>query len=146
MADTWSIARRVLIGSAALLLAASGLVALRSEAAWFGHRSIPLEFLILDASTKRAIEGAKLRLVEGQPEYQATTGPDGRAKLVVEAIVGGRDSFFRRTRAVNYAWALMVDRDGYRVIYKDVREFTSDARFHSDSAPPQIVILLEQCP
>ncbi len=144
MADTWSLVSRFLIGTVALLLAVSGLVALLSDAAWVGHSSISLEFLILDASTGKSIEGAKVQLVEGQPEYEATTGLGGRAKFVVDAVVGGRDSLFRRTRAVNYAWALAVDRDRYRAVFKDLREFTRDVRYHSDSEPPPIVIRLEQ--
>ena len=48
-------------------------------AAWVGHASIPLEFVILDALTGQPLDGASIRLVESTPEYEVTTGAEGRA-------------------------------------------------------------------
>jgi hypothetical protein len=137
---------RMMVAVAVVTVAALVLTTILTEAAWSGHASIPLEFLILDAATGRAIDGASIRLVEGDPEYQATTGPDGRAKVLLWATVGGRSSFLRDTRAVNYAWTFLVDCNGYRSVTENLREVTRDARYHSDPAPPSIVIRLEQSP
>jgi hypothetical protein len=135
--------RRLMVVVAIIALLSLVLAALLTEAAWSGHESIPLEFLILNASTGQAIEGASIRLIEGNPEYQATSGPDGRAKVLLHANVGGRSSLLRETRAVNYEWALLVNCKGYREVTESLREVTRDARYHSDQVSPSIVIRLE---
>ena len=80
-----------------------------TENAWTGSASIPLEFLVLDSAMGRPISGASVRLAEGDPEYRATTGPDGRAKPIIRATTGGRSGFFgchNDERSVNYGrWA-----------------------------------------
>jgi len=130
----------------AVAVAALVLPTILTEAAWSGQASIPLEFLILDAANGRAVDGASIRLVESDPEYQATTGPDGRARVLLWAEVGGRSGLFRNTRAVNYKWALLVNCTGYRAITESLREVTRDARYHSGATPPSIVIRLQQTP
>ncbi len=136
---------RIMVGVAVIAVLALVLPTLLTEAIWSGHSSIPLEFLILDSATGQPIDGASIRLVEGHPEYQATTGPDGRAKVILHAAVGGRSSLLRHTRAVNYGWwALLVDCKGYREVTESLREVTRDARYHAVPSPPPIVIRLEQ--
>ena len=73
--------RRMMIAVAA----SAFLLALGScaDRVWSGHASVPLEFLILDTSTGRPIVGASVSLGEvHRTEYAASTGLDGRAKLV----------------------------------------------------------------
>jgi hypothetical protein len=113
---------------------------------WVGHTSVPLEFLILDSSTGQPIERATIRLVETKPEYQATTGRDGRAKIVLQAPTAGRSSLLRSTRTVNYAWMLLVTADRHQEVREDLGELTRSPRYHSDSAPPPIVIRLAPVP
>ncbi len=113
-----------------------------SEADWVGHASIPLEFVILDAVTGQPLEGASIRLVESRPEYEATTGAEGRAKIIINAMIGGRSSLVRNTRVVNYAWELVVAADHYRGVNESLREVTRGPRYHSDPAPPPIVVRL----
>jgi hypothetical protein len=118
------------------------LIYLCSEAAWVGHASIPLEFVILDAQTGKPLDGASVRLLEVRPEYEAATGADGRARIVVDAMVGGRSSLGRKTRRVNYAWAVSVtcrDHEGY---YQALSKVTQGPPYHSDPVPPPIVIRL----
>jgi hypothetical protein len=112
------------------------------EAVWVGFASIPLEFLILDASTGQPIEGATIRLTESTPEYQAVTGPDGRARLTIEAVIAGRSSLARDTRTVNYHWMLLVTAGRHRELREDLGELTRSPRYHSDPVPPPIVIRL----
>ena len=100
--------RALMVNAAVIAVAGIASISLLSESVWVGRASIPLEFVVLDASTGQPVEGAMVRLAEVDTEYQAATGPDGRAKFVVEASVSGRDSLIRRTRAVNYAWALLI--------------------------------------
>ena len=95
-----------MVTAAVIAVAGIASISLLSESAWVGRASIPLEFVVLDASTGHPVGGgAMVRLAEVHPEYQAATGPDGRAKFVVEATVSSDDSLIRRTRAVNYASA-----------------------------------------
>ncbi len=109
---------------------------------WSGHASIRLEFVILDASTGRLIEGASIRLIEWEPEYEAISGEDGRAKVVVRATTGGRSNIFRDTRSVHYAWGLVVTADCYRGISQALRDVTLGPRYHSDPTPPPILLRL----
>lgn len=134
--------RRLMIGVAAvavILLAALSM----SEAVWVGSASIPLEFLVLDSATGRPINEASIRLAEGDPGYRATTGPDGRAKLVIRATTAGHSSLGRSTRAVAYGvWSLVISADGYKGLNDDLGQHTREPRFHSDPAPPPIMIRL----
>ena len=115
------------------------------EAAWVGHASIPLEFVILDALTGQPLEGASIRLVESTPEYEATTGAEGRSKIIINAMIGGRSSLVRNTRVVNYAWALVVTADHYRGVNEPLWEVARGPRYHSDPAPPPIVVRPVPC-
>jgi hypothetical protein len=112
---------------------------------WVGHASIRLEFVILDAPTGQPLEGASIRLVEVAPEYEAITEADGRAKIVIDATVCGQSSLVRNTRVVNYAWTLLVTCNGHRRVNQDLSEVTRGPRYHSDVAPPPIVIRLAPC-
>ena len=126
----WIVAPMVL---AVILLA----IPLFQDAAWVGSATIPLEFLILDASTGRPVSGASVALAEGDPEYRATTGPDGTARLIIRAMIGGRSG----TRSVNYGhWALVISADGYKGVNDDLRHHTRDPRYHSEAVPPPIVV------
>ncbi len=138
--------RRLMAAVGVVAVVTFVLIALLPEAAWVGHASVPLEFLILDSSTGQPIERATLRLVEGNPEYEATTGPDGRAKVVLQVTTAGRASPLRSTRAVNYAWMLLVTADRHQGVREDLRGVTRGPRYHSDSAPPPIVIRLAPVP
>ena len=109
------------------------------EALWVGQASIPLEFLILDASTGKPIAGAYINLPDPRVNYATTSGPDGRATLVISATIAGRGS---RTRSVNYRWEALVTADEYGIVRAALRDFTLDPRYHSDPAPPPIVIRL----
>jgi hypothetical protein len=114
---------------------------------WVGHASLPLEFLALDASTGRPIGGALIRLIDGPPEYEATTGPDGKAKIVIEARAAGSASLFHRTRSVYYLlWRLVISAKGYKSVKDDLNQYTWDPRFHSDPIPPPLVIRLQPDP
>lgn len=113
------------------------------EAAWDGSASVPLEFLTLDCATGHPINGATIRLAEGNTENRATTGPDGSAKLVIRAITGGRSSAVRNTRIVVYTtWSMAISADGYEGLNDDLGKYTQGPRFHSDLIPPPIVIRL----
>lgn len=59
-----------MVAAAVIAVQALVLAVLLTEAAWSGHQSIPPEFLILDASTGQAIQGASIRMVEKDREYQ----------------------------------------------------------------------------
>jgi hypothetical protein len=110
---------------------------------WVGFARIPLEFVILDARTGEPLVGASTRLVGRPLEYEVITGAEGRAKIVIEATVTGRSSWFENTRHVKYgAWELLVTRDGYASVREDFQEVTRELRYHSDPAPPPIVIRL----
>jgi hypothetical protein len=124
-------------------------VPLLSVEKWLGTASIPLEFLILDSSTGRAIDGASVRLTEGAPEYRAASGPDGRARLIIRADTGGESWFGCEigTRSVHYGrWALVISAEGYEGLNDDLNRFTQGARYHSDAVPPPIVIRLSSEP
>jgi hypothetical protein len=136
---------RVLLLVTSIAIAVVVLVAL-NDAAWVGHASVPLEFRVLDDSTGRPIEGASIRLAEGDPEYRATTGTDGRAKMVIRAMIGGRSSLIRTTRAVNYAWRLEVTADGHKGVTDYLGDHTRGNRYHSDASPPPVVIRLARTP
>ena len=73
--------RALMVIAAVIAVAGIAPISLLSESAWVGRASIPLEIVVLDASTGHPVEGAMVRLAEGHPEYQAATGPDGRAKV-----------------------------------------------------------------
>jgi hypothetical protein len=118
------------------------LMVLTPVALWTGRATIPLEFLILDASTEKPIAGASIRLTEGMVDYVAASGPDGRATIVVDARTGGRSSIFVNTRYVNYAWAVVITADQHEPVNEDLKNFTRDPHYHSDPAPPPIVIRL----
>jgi hypothetical protein len=114
---------------------------------WVGGASIPLEFLVLDATTGRPIEGASLRLVleEGRdPEYEATTGADGQAKVCIRAMTYGQSFLLRSTRFVRYHWTLIITADHHVGATLSLYELTRGARYHSDPAPPPIVIRLDR--
>jgi hypothetical protein len=113
------------------------------EASWVGKATIPLDFLILDASTGKPIAGASISLLRGRSEYAATSGPDGRATIVITATIGGRSSIFRRTRSVNYSWEIAINADEYEPVHDALQTFTRDRRYHSEPAPPTIVVRLE---
>ncbi len=118
-----------------------------SDRVWSGHASVPLEFLILDAPTGRPIAGASVWLGEVQPEYAASTGPDGRAKFVVLAHTAGRSSQLgSSTRSVDYEWALSVSVEGYEDVYEALKDHTRGPRYHSGEVPPPIVIRLSPEP
>jgi hypothetical protein len=128
---------------ASAILAVVGLAAI--DAVWVGDASIPLQFVILDASTGRPIKGATIRLINEptpESEYEAADDPAGRAEIVVHAMVSGRSSWFRGTRSVNYKWLLDVAADGYDGLSADLRRFTRDPAYHYNTAPPPIVIRL----
>lgn len=132
-------AMMVAVAVVALLLVA------QPEAVWVGHATIPLGFLILDASTGRPIEGASIHLdlEKENPDYKATTGPDGHAEVVIQAMTTGRSSMVRHTRTVNYGkWMLVVAADGYESLTDDLRKLTLEPRYHYDAAPPPVVIRL----
>jgi hypothetical protein len=112
------------------------LMYLCSEAAWVGHASILLEFVILDAPTGEPLDGASVRQLEGIREYDAASGGDGRAKIVVDAMMGGRSSLVRKTRFVNYAWALSVTCGGHESFYQALSELTQGSLYHSDPSQP----------
>jgi hypothetical protein len=135
----------LIVAGAVVAVVAPVLIYLSSEDAWVGHASIPLEFVILDAPTGRPLEGASVRLVEWTPEYEASTGADGRANIAIYAMIGGRSSLVRKTRSVNYAWALAVTCGGHEGINQALSDVTRGPRYHSDSAPPPIVIRLARC-
>jgi len=113
------------------------------DALWVGHATIPLDFLILDAPTGQPIGGASISLDEGSPSYTATTSPDGRATVVIRATTAGRSSLLRRTRSVNYGWALRVSAGGREGVTRDLNGYTRDRRYHADAAPPPIVVRLK---
>jgi hypothetical protein len=118
-------------------------ILLQPVALWVGHASIPLEFVIVDALTGEPTPGASIQLVGNQPEYEFASGADGRAKVTIEAMTGGRSSWFENTRGVNYgAWELLITHDGYVTVHEDFREFTREPRHHSDPTPPPIIIQL----
>jgi hypothetical protein len=132
----------LIVAATALAAVAAVLIYSCSEAAWVGHASISLEFVILDAPTGQPLDGASVRLLEGIREYEAATGADGRAKIVVDAMVGGRSSLVRKTRSVNYAWALSVTCGCHEGAYQALSEFTQSSLYHSEAVPPPIVIRL----
>jgi len=118
-------------------------ILLQPIALWVGHASIPLEFVIVDALTGEPLRGASIQLVGSRLEYELAIGADGRAKVTIEAMTGGRHSWYENTRDVNYgAWELLVTREGYVTVHEDFREFTREPRYHSDPTPPPIVIRL----
>jgi hypothetical protein len=131
----------------AVVAVAIALLNIGSEAVWVGHATIPLEFLVLDDSTGRPLGGASVRLLvedtperEAYPECEATTGPDGRARLTHTSMVTGRESAFRSTRTVNYNLALDIKAVEHEEMRVPLRDLTRDRRFHSRSAAPLIVI------
>jgi hypothetical protein len=128
---------------AACGIAMAVLVNFSSEADWVGFASIPLEFVVVDAASGKPIDGAAIDLTESSPEYSAVTGTDGRAKLIIHALISGRSSLRRETRSVNYSWGLTVTCDRYEPVYEALQNVTRDTRFHSDKAPPPIVIRLK---
>jgi hypothetical protein len=134
--------RWMMVGVAVVAL----VLVVEPEAAWDGHATIPLDFRVLDASTERPIEGASIRLDEGSPEYKATTGPDGCAKVIIRTMTGGRSSLLRNTRTVDYGWRLVISADGYGGLIDDLRRFTREPRYHSAPAPPPVVIRLAPVP
>lgn len=122
-------------------------IALSPDAYWVGGASIPIDFLVLDASTGQPIGGASVRLAEGNPEYQATTDPTGKARIVIQATTAGRSSLRRRTRSVNYGrWWLVVSAIGYMPLEDDLGRYTRDRRYHYDASPPPIVIRIASDP
>ena len=125
----------------AMLIGACG-----SEAFWVGEASVPLEFQIRDASAGKPIAGASVGLTKGRSDYQATTGPDGRAFLLITTTVGGRSSMFRQTRSVNYSWALAIKAAGYGAMTCDLHDLTRTPQYHSAPSPPPIVIRLAPVP
>ena len=128
---------------AATVLAFVLLLPFLQEAAWVGRASVPLEFLILDATTGRPINGASIWLAEGDPEYQATTGTDGTAKLIIQATTAGRSGIFRSVRSAYYDhWSLVISADGYKGLNDDLGRHTRGPRYHSDAVPPPIVVRL----
>ena len=135
----------LMVAVAVLSVVTAVLIRLSPEAAWVGFASIPLEFVILDAPTGQPLEGASVRLIESTPEYDAITAADGRAKFVIHAMITGRSSLVRDTRSVKYAWTLSVTCDGHQGINQNLREITQGPRYHSDPAPPPIVIRLTRC-
>jgi hypothetical protein len=135
----------LMIAVAVFAVMTAALFHLYPEAVWVGRTSIPLEFVILDAPTGQPLQGASIRLTENTPEYRATTAADGRAKIVIDATIGGRSSLVRNTRLVNYAWALLISCEGHRTVNQDLRDVTRGPSFQSDLAPPTIVVRLAPC-
>jgi hypothetical protein len=136
-------AERWMIVAAAVFVPVLFATPLFQEAVWVRSASVPLEFLILDSSTGRPINGASIRLAEGDPEYRTTTGTDGRATLVIRAATAGRSSVFRSTRSVNYGhWSLAIAANGYNGLNDDLKRHTLGPRYHSDAVPALIVIRL----
>ncbi len=134
--------RRMMVAAMVFLLVLFA-TSLLSEALWVGSASVPLEFLCLDASTGRPIEGASVTLAEGHPEYRATTGADGKAHLVIRTTTAGRSSVIRSTRSVHYGrWSLVITANGYKSLNDSLRSHTLEPRYHSDAIPPPIVIHL----
>ncbi len=117
-----------------------------TEVVWVGRATIPLEFVILDASTGRPIEGASIRLFfegnEENPECEAVAGPEGRARVVIQARTVGRDSLFRHTRGVNYNWFVAVTADGHLKDLQYLATLTRAPAYHHDKVPPPIVFRL----
>jgi hypothetical protein len=123
------------------LLVASFL--LLPEANSVGHTTLPLEFLVVDAATGRPVPGSLVQLKGATPEYKAPlTDRDGRAKLVIQAMCGGRSSLFRSTRNVQYGeWEVSTESAGYETYRAGLSQFTHDHRYHDrDAVPPPIII------
>ena len=118
------------------------LMVLGPVALWVGQATIPLEFLILDASTGKPIADASIRLAEGSVDYETTSGLDGRATIVIDAHTGGRSGPFEFTRTVNYAWSLVITADHHQSVNEDLKSRTRDPAYHSGPAPPPIVVRL----
>ena len=133
--------------TATLVVVATPMIFALPSADWVGHAQVPLEFVILDASTGFPIEGATLRLLlEDDPEYVATTGPDGGARVVRQFMTGGRSSVLRSTRVVNYNLMVAITAVGHQPLRIELAELTREARYHSDPNPPPIVIRLAPSP
>ena len=118
-----------------------------SDAVWIGHATIPLEFIVVDAKTNMPVSRSLVQLKEGQPEYAAPVmGKNGRTKLVIEAMCGGRSSIFGQTRSVHYgAWEVRIEADGYEPFRDVLSNLTRDRRYHEESAvPPPILIQLRK--
>ncbi|WP_309379033.1 hypothetical protein [Paludisphaera borealis] len=114
-----------------------------NDAVWSGQATIPLEFVVLGASTGRPIEGAVIRQMdETGSKYEAVAGPDGRVKIAIQARIAGRSSLLRRTRSVNYQWLLDVTADRHERLNEDLGRLTRDPAYHYGPVPPPIVIRL----
>jgi hypothetical protein len=114
-----------------------------TDSCYVGYMSVPLEFLILDASTGQPIEGASVRLIEGDPAYETTTGSDGRSKIVIRAPAVGRS---RSTRVAIYPWTLTVTANRYAGVTDKLGSVMRALRYHRDAVPHPIVIRLVPLP
>ena len=118
-----------------------------NEAGWVGQTTVPLEIVVVDAETNEPVSGTLVQLKEGSPEYAApVTGQDGRTKLIIETLCGGRSSMFRQTRSVNYGfWEMRVEADGYNTFTEALSNLTRDPRYHEKNAvPPPILIRIRR--
>ena len=116
-----------------------------------GFKSIPLDFLVIDAGDGRPIPSATIRFIEKHPEMVLTTGPDGHAEFVFrnapvastryDPLIGSPG---KETLAVNYGWALSVKAEGYDDQFVDMSALTKDPRYHYDAVPPSIVVRLDR--
>ena len=109
---------------------------------WLDIEKISLEFMVLDDSTGKPVAGASLRLRFRLYDYAATTNAQGRVRIVVEGACGGGPLPSRTTRRVNHEGELVVAADRFPLQGADLRNLTRDPRYHSDKAPPPIVIRL----
>ena len=128
---------------AACGIAMAVVVNLPFEAVWVGSASIPLDFVVVDAASGKPVNGATIRLTESSPEYCTVTGRDGRAEILIDAMTGGRSSWRRETRSVNYSWGLSIACDRYEDVNAGLRELTQAPSYHSGKTPPPIVIRLK---
>jgi hypothetical protein len=133
-----------LIGIATVLALGTLVVTLFLDAVWVGRATIPLEFQVFALDDGKPIDGARVRLYEGNPEFEVITGPDGRAQVTINAVTAGRSSRISESRSVNYAWALDVSADGFKPVNEDLKNRTRDPRYHSDPVPPPIVFRMER--
>jgi hypothetical protein len=113
----------------------------------YGGRTVPMEFVVVDAETRTPIPRAKLTLsARGSRRHDLETGSDGRAFL---AFQPGCDERLYLLWGVVYtvhysAWEVRIEADGYDRLRAKLGSYRGNTRYAHAVVPPPIVIQIHR--
>ncbi len=136
-----------------------GLLLPATEGAWSGRKSVPLQFVVVDAATKEPIGGASVRIREmstrrdyprlpipvGELGIEGQTDLDGQVTLVGAFDAAGSFSLFKRTCHVFFdrCW-LQGSAPEYETAFIPLSRYTGRVYDLDDGLPSPIRIELKK--